>query len=274
VDRFGHRVKLVGVNWSGAETQAFTVGGLAAAPHVAAVLTNLADDLGLVDRMQDALAGEMNRRQELLRAAGNLASVEDYQRARERGADLEPLPALFVVVDEFSELLHQKPDLADLFTAIGRLGRWLQIHLLLASQRLDEGRLRGLDSHLSYRIGLRTFSAADSRAVLGVPDAASLPSVPGVGYLRSDTSSSRPTCGPSPTATASLAAPNLHWRNAFDNAGASPSAFVETVDGRCGSGLAGAGAVAARRGERVADQPVRLSHVVSVLPHALRRISR
>ncbi len=129
--------------------------GLAAAPHVAAVITNLADDLGLVDRMQDALAGEMNRRQELLRAAGNLASVADYERARERGADLEPLPALFVVVDEFSELLHQKPDLADLFTAIGRLGRSLQIHLLLASQRLDEGRLRGLDSHLSYRIGLR-----------------------------------------------------------------------------------------------------------------------
>jgi DNA segregation ATPase FtsK/SpoIIIE-like protein len=70
----------------------------------------------------------------------------------------------------------------------GTVGGSLQIHLLLASQRLDEGRLRGLDSHLSYRIGLRTFSAADSRAVLGVPDAASLPSVPGVGYLRSDTS--------------------------------------------------------------------------------------
>ena len=38
-----------------------------------------------------------------------------------------------------------------------------QMHLLLASQRLDEGRLRGLESHLSYRIGLRTFSAG-SRA--------------------------------------------------------------------------------------------------------------
>ncbi len=177
-------LNLVLVDFKGGATFA----GLAEAPHVAAVITNLADDLGLVDRMQDALAGEMNRRQELLRGAGNLASVADYERARERGADLEPLPALFVVVDEFSELLHQKPDLADLFTAIGRLGRSLQIDLLLASQRLDEGRLRGLDSHLSYRIGLKTFSAADSRAVLGVPDAASLPSLPGVGYLRSDTS--------------------------------------------------------------------------------------
>lgn len=161
--------------------------GLGDAPHVAAVITNLQDDLTLVDRMKDALAGEMNRRQELLRNAGNFANVKEYERARENGADLDPLPALFIVVDEFSELLSQKPDFADLFVAIGRLGRSLQMHLLLASQRLEEGKLRGLDSHLSYRIGLKTFSASESRAVLGVPDAYELPSVPGSGYLKFDT---------------------------------------------------------------------------------------
>jgi DNA segregation ATPase FtsK/SpoIIIE, S-DNA-T family len=161
--------------------------GLQDAPHVAAVITNLADDLTLVDRMKDALAGEMNRRQELLKSAGNFANVKEYERARENGADLDPLPALFIVVDEFSELLAQKPDFADLFVAIGRLGRSLQMHLLLASQRLEEGKLRGLDSHLSYRIGLKTFSASESRAVLGVPDAYELPSIPGSGYLKFDT---------------------------------------------------------------------------------------
>ena len=80
---------------------------------------------------------------------------------------LAPLPALFIVVDEFSELLSQHPDFAELFVAIGRLGRSLGMHLLLASQRLDEGRLRGLETHLSYRICLKTFSASESRAVLG-----------------------------------------------------------------------------------------------------------
>ena len=165
-----------------------TFRGLDGAPHVAAVITNLQDDLTMVDRMQDALAGEMNRRQELLRSAGNFINVADYERARANGADLDPLPALFVVVDEFSELVSQKPDFADLFVAIGRLGRSLQIHLLLASQRLEEGKLRGLDSHLSYRVGLRTFSASESRAVLGVPDAYELPSVPGSGYLKFHTS--------------------------------------------------------------------------------------
>ena len=160
--------------------------GLESAPHVAAIITNLEQELSMVDRMKDALSGEMNRRQEVLRAAGNYANVADYERARASGVRLDPLPALFIVVDEFSELLSQKPDFAELFVAIGRLGRSLHIHLLLASQRLEEGKLRGLDSHLSYRIGLKTFSANESRSVLGVPDAYHLPSVPGSAYLKCD----------------------------------------------------------------------------------------
>lgn len=158
--------------------------GLDDLPHVSATITNLEDELILVDRMQDALAGEMNRRQELLRSAGNYASLRDYEEAREKGAPLDPMPSLWVVVDEFSELLTAKPEFIELFVMIGRLGRSLGVHLLLASQRLEEGRLRGLDTHLSYRIGLRTFSAGESRVVLGVPDAYELPREPGHGYLK------------------------------------------------------------------------------------------
>ncbi|MCF6476135.1 type VII secretion protein EccCa [Nonomuraea sp. MG754425] len=161
--------------------------GLDSLAHVSAVITNLEDELPLVDRMHDALHGEMVRRQELLRAAGNYASLRDYERAREQGAELAPLPTLFVVLDEFSELLSAKPEFIDLFVMIGRLGRSLGVHLLLASQRLEEGRLRGLDTHLSYRIGLRTFSAMESRVVLGVADAYELPSAPGNAYLKFDT---------------------------------------------------------------------------------------
>ena len=153
-------------------------------PHTAAVITNLADELPLVDRMVDAIDGEMIRRQELLRKAGNYASLRDYEKARAGGAALPPMPSLLVICDEFSELLSAKPDFIDLFVQIGRLGRSLGVHLLLASQRLEEGRLRGLDTHLSYRVGLRTFSALESRAVLGVPDAYELPRSPGHGYLK------------------------------------------------------------------------------------------
>ena len=166
-----------------------TFAGLAALPHVAAVITNLADDLTLVDRMRDALAGELNRRQELLKRAGNVKNVHDYEKARAGNADLVPLPSLLVVVDEFSELLTARPEFIEMFLQIGRIGRSLGVHLLLASQRLEEGRLRGLDTFLSYRLGLKTFSAAESRAVLGVSDAHNLPSVPGSGYLKFDTES-------------------------------------------------------------------------------------
>ena len=165
-----------------------TFAGMSDMPHVSAVITNLAQELTLVDRMQDALSGEMVRRQELLRDAGNFASIRDYERARVAGEKLDPMPSLFIVVDEFSEMLSAKPEFIDLFVAIGRLGRSLGLHLLLASQRLEEGRLRGLESHLSYRVGLRTFSAAESRSVLGVPDAYELPPIPGLGYLKPDQS--------------------------------------------------------------------------------------
>ena len=72
-----------------------------------------------------------------------------------------------------------------MFVAIGRLGRSLGMHLLLASQRLDEGRLRGLEAHLSYRVCLKTLSASESRTVLGTLDAYELPNTPGAGFLRS-----------------------------------------------------------------------------------------
>ncbi|MFD1277719.1 type VII secretion protein EccCb [Streptomyces kaempferi] len=121
-------------------------------------------------------------------------SVREYQILQASGGTdvdgrpLEPMPYLMIVVDEFGELLAQRPDFIELFVQIGRVGRSLGMHLLLATQRLDEGRLRGLESHLSYRICLRTFSAQESRAVIGTPDAYRLPSIPGSAYLKVDES--------------------------------------------------------------------------------------
>ncbi|GAA3945636.1 type VII secretion protein EccCa [Actinoplanes auranticolor] len=160
--------------------------GMEKLPHTSAVITNLADELPLVDRMQDALNGEMTRRQEMLRASG-YASLFDYEKARAAGAQLVPFPVLLIIVDEFSELLSSKTEFMDLFVSIGRLGRSLGVHLLLASQRLDEGRINRVEGHLSYRIALRTFSSMESRSVIGVGKAYELPSEPGNGYLKLDT---------------------------------------------------------------------------------------
>ncbi|MEU0129174.1 type VII secretion protein EccCa [Streptomyces sp. NPDC006289] len=158
-------------------------------PHVAGVITNLENQAGLVERVHASLAGEVKRRQQALKDAGNVADIGDYAALRaERRPDLEPLPHLFVVIDEFGELLTAKPDFIDLFLSIGRIGRSIGVHLLLSSQRIEGGRLKGLDTYLSYRLGLRTFSADESRTVLDTTDAFHLPPLPGFGYLKVDTS--------------------------------------------------------------------------------------
>ena len=159
---------------------------LAPLPQVAGLITNLHSDVSMVDRAMAALQGELSRRQRLLHRNGNRPDLRAYTAGRALDPRLEPLPHLLIVVDEFGELLAARPEFLDLFAAIGRVGRSLGMHLLLASQRLDEGRLRGLDSHLRYRICLRTFSAAESTAVLGVPDAHHLPPAPGAALLKVD----------------------------------------------------------------------------------------
>ena len=175
------QLNLVLVDFKGGATFA----GMADLPHVSAMISNLESELSLVDRMQDALQGEMVRRQEMLRQAGNYANVSDYEADRLAGKhEFPPLPALFIVLDEFTEMLVAKPEFGEVFIMIGRLGRSLSVHLLLASQKMDLGKARGLESHLSYRIALKTFTENDSREVLGIPDAAKLPPLPGSGYLK------------------------------------------------------------------------------------------
>lgn len=164
-----------------------TFAGLERLPHVAGMITNLESDPSLMDRMQDSLFGELERRQRFLRSAG-FDRADEYRRHRNETQTMgsEPLPALLVIVDEFGELLANRPDFVDLFTTIGRTGRSLGIHLLLASQRLDEGRIRRVESHLRYRICLRTFSAEESVTVIGSRASFELPSIPGLGHLKVD----------------------------------------------------------------------------------------
>lgn len=159
---------------------------LARLPHCAGMITNLEQDLTLVDRMQAALFGEQERRQRMLREAGNVDNIRQYRKRREADSSLPPMPYLLVIVDEFGELLTNRPDFLELFVTLGRVGRSIGMHLLLATQRLDEGRIRGLEGHLRYRLCLRTFSPEESAAVLGSQDAFHLPPYPGVGYLKVD----------------------------------------------------------------------------------------
>jgi S-DNA-T family DNA segregation ATPase FtsK/SpoIIIE len=150
-------------------------------PHVAGLLTNLSADPAAVDRMCASLRAELRRRQQLLRTSGK-PDIDSYRADPHE----EPLPRLLVVVDEYAELIEESPETLEVLTSLGRLGRSLGIHLLLSSQRLDDGRLRGLDAHLRLRVCLRTLSPSDSISVLGSPVASKLPAAPGLAWLSRD----------------------------------------------------------------------------------------
>jgi type VII secretion protein EccCa/type VII secretion protein EccCb len=165
-------------------------------PQVVAVISNMAEKKSLADRFADTLRGEVARRETLLRDAGRrvqgsaFGSVTEYEAARPAaeavGIELPPLPTLFVVADEFTLMLAEHPEYAELFDYVARKGRSFRIHILFASQTLDIGRIRDIDKNTSYRIGLKVASAAASRQIIGVEDAYHIESGKehkGVGFL-------------------------------------------------------------------------------------------
>ena len=97
---------------------------LARAPHVAAVITNLAEEAPLVARMRDALAGEMNRRQQLLRAAG-CAGVAAYERARRANREWAALPTCSSSSTSFPNCSASIPISPTCSSrSVGSAGRW------------------------------------------------------------------------------------------------------------------------------------------------------
>lgn len=113
-------------------------------------------------------------------------SVREYEEAIAAGHDLPPIPTLFVVADEFTLMLQDHPEYAELFDYVARKGRSFRIHILFASQTLDVGKIKDIDKNTSYRIGLKVASPSASRQIIGTEDAYHIESGKdhkGVGFL-------------------------------------------------------------------------------------------
>lgn len=132
-------------------------------PHVTGVITDL-DGAG-ARRAIESLRAEIRWRE------GELArcSARDVDDPRVR------LPRLVVVVDEFAALLADHPELNAVFADVAARGRALGIHLILGTQRVSGIVRDALLANCPLRISLRVTHAADSRAVVGTDDAATLP---------------------------------------------------------------------------------------------------
>ncbi|MBU3705305.1 MAG: type VII secretion protein EccCa [Mycobacterium sp.] len=145
-------------------------------PHVVASLSNLGkDDRNLAERMRKAIDGELARRYQLFKDAG-ARDANEYEEMRLAGRDLEPVPILLVIIDEYLELFHHHPEWIDLVIHIGQEGRGCNVFFTLGGQRLDLSSLSKVKSNIAFRVALRAETAEDSRDVIGSDAALHLPS--------------------------------------------------------------------------------------------------
>lgn len=147
-------------------------------PHTVGMVTNL--DGVLVERALEALKSEIHSRQQFLKKT-NMRDVVQYHRFYARTeADInhptfQPMPHLFVIVDEFAQLAKEMPHFLNELVRIAQVGRSLGLHLILGTQSPMDVITDEMNANLQFRICLRVQNAESSRAMLRRPDAAYLP---------------------------------------------------------------------------------------------------
>ena len=141
-------------------------------PHNAGTLTNIDDEIAyFAGRAIIMLNNERKRRAKLLEPYGQ--KINRYHEAyHESDKKLVPLPHLFIVIDEFAEVIAQCSEFKDMIVSLSRVGRSLGIHLVLATQSPSQSVDSQIWSNSNCKICLKVLNEEESNAVLKVKDAA------------------------------------------------------------------------------------------------------
>ncbi|UBU14155.1 FtsK/SpoIIIE domain-containing protein [Nonomuraea gerenzanensis] len=143
-------------------------------PHVVGLIRSTGDtaadvfDESAARRVLASVRAEVRRREAILARYGG--EIDVYWNAGGR------LPRLVMVFDEFARVLETSPDFLRELVNVAAKGRSLGMHLVLATQSLQGKLSPELKNNISLRITLRQNEPSDSTEVLGVPDAATIPS--------------------------------------------------------------------------------------------------
>ena len=143
-------------------------------PHVLASISNLEGAQDLVNRTEQVILGEIQRRQEVF-SKYEAVDILDYRLRAADDPSMPPMPVLLFVADELAEFLKAHSEYVALFEQIGRVGRSLGVYMLIGSQVLEQSLLRTTVDHLTYGISLRVKSTSASRTILGTDEAVNLP---------------------------------------------------------------------------------------------------
>jgi S-DNA-T family DNA segregation ATPase FtsK/SpoIIIE len=152
-------------------------------PHVVGMVSDLSGRL--TERALHALKSELRRREHILGEA-NAKKISQYQALRAQNPSAyQPLPNLFIIIDEFAELAKEHPTFMEGLVSVVQKGRSLGVHLILATQKPTGAVNPNIWSNLKFRVCLRVASTQDSRDMLGRSEAGLLPfGIPGRAYFQ------------------------------------------------------------------------------------------
>ena len=138
-------------------------------PHLAGSISNLSG--AQIRRAMVSIKSENRRRQRLFNASG-VNNINSYTRLYKNGEIDEPLPHLFIIIDEFAELKREEPDFMCELISVAQVGRSLGVHLILSTQKPSGTVDDNIWSNSRFKLCLRVQTKEDSMEMLGRPDAA------------------------------------------------------------------------------------------------------
>lgn len=148
-------------------------------PHLAGSISDLDTSIG---RNLIALENELTRRKTIL-DQHQVNNISAYRRLLRQGKASEPLPYLFLVIDEFAEFKVQFLDFMQVVNRVFAIGRTLGVHIILLTQKPASVVDDKMIANTRFRWCLKVASSADSRDMLHHPDAAKITN-PGRAFIQ------------------------------------------------------------------------------------------
>lgn len=160
-------------------------------PHVVGAVTEIDEDVDndggkyALNRFLLSIKAEVRERKKKLRNA-DTNNIDDYIKKANKGEIpyAERLPHLFVVIDEFAELMRFSSeggiDYRSEIDSLCRVGRSIGIHVILVSQNIEGAISDEIRHNINTKLCLKVKTPDASRSMIG-NDAAASPRMPGKG---------------------------------------------------------------------------------------------
>lgn len=138
----------------------------------------------MLNRFLRSMKAEIRRRKKLFKDL-NVKDIDDYIKKQRSNESAVVLPHLFLVVDEFTELMQFSEDNPNIdfkkeISSLARIGRSLGFHIILISQNIEGAITDNIRVNSRARLCLKVATKEASKEMIG-SDAAADPLMPGFG---------------------------------------------------------------------------------------------